>query len=81
MATFTMPRFIFHFKIQIPPLFTDGCPNDCSSHGDCRGNGEEGWKCHCHTGWKGRSCDQSVEQLCQDGKDDDRGNILQLKID
>ncbi|KAK3100005.1 hypothetical protein FSP39_013415 [Pinctada imbricata] len=58
-----------------PDCEQDGCPNDCSGHGDCRGNGNEGWKCNCHTGWKGRACDQTVEQQCEDGKDDDRDGL------
>lgn len=54
---------------------TDGCPNGCSKHGECR-HFSDGWKCTCHTGWTGKGCDVAMEMVCDDMEDNDRGKIL-----
>ena len=50
----------------------DGCPSDCSNNGVCTLS-NTGWECNCREGWKGESCDISMETSCQDHSDNDQG--------
>lgn len=53
----------------------EGCPNSCSGHGQCRFNGDGMWECRCDNGWDGPDCSLLLEQNCNDGRDNDKGNI------
>ena len=53
----------------------EGCPNSCSSHGQCRFNGDSMWECRCDNGWDGPDCSILLEQNCNDGRDNDKGNV------
>ena len=53
-------------------IFSDGCPKDCSNHGECRRFGDV-WQCDCRDGWKGEACNLARETKCNDDKDNDEG--------
>lgn len=53
----------------------EGCPNTCSGHGQCRVNADSLWECRCSDGWDGRDCSVLLEQNCNDGRDNDKGNL------
>lgn len=52
---------------------TEGCPDNCGSHGQCRKASDNTWTCSCDNGWKGVDCSTQVEMTCDDGRDNDRG--------
>lgn len=54
----------------------EGCPNSCSGHGQCKTNGDGQWECRCYDGWNGRDCSVHLEQDCSDGRDNDKGEIV-----
>lgn len=51
----------------------EGCPNSCSAHGQCRFNADGMWECRCDNGWDGSDCSILLEQNCNDGRDNDKG--------
>ena len=58
----------------------DGCPHACSGHGECvavdnvsRGSS---WRCECVSGWSGLDCGNELEQVCDDGVDNDKGELI-----
>lgn len=57
----------------------EGCPNSCTSHGQCRFNPENMWECRCDSGWNGPDCSISLEQNCNDGRDNDKGWYIFIK--
>lgn len=60
----------------------EGCLNGCSGHGQCRasGSGSAGaWECRCYDGWDGPDCNIPVEQVCNDGRDNDKGDYSKLR--
>ncbi|KAJ8911461.1 hypothetical protein NQ315_013565 [Exocentrus adspersus] len=54
----------------------EGCPNSCSSHGQCRFNSESMWECRCDVGWDGPDCSILLEQNCNDGRDNDKDGLV-----
>lgn len=57
----------------------EGCPNSCSSHGQCRFSADSMWECRCDNGWDGPDCSLLLEQNCNDGRDNDKGNVMNSK--
>lgn len=53
----------------------EGCPQGCAGHGQCRVANDGHWECKCFDGWDGPDCTTLKEQICDDGKDNDKGNI------
>lgn len=59
-------------------IFTEGCANGCSGHGECnRQAGElsdqEEWACTCENGFSGLDCSVQLESNCGDNIDNDKG--------
>ncbi|CAK9830532.1 Ten-m [Anthophora retusa] len=54
----------------------EGCPNSCSGHGQCRVSNDGQWECRCYDGWDGKDCNVLLEQICNDGRDNDKDGLL-----
>lgn len=53
----------------------EGCAGGCAGHGACRAYNFQ-WECQCYEGWEGRDCTTIKERVCDDSKDNDKGNSL-----
>ncbi|CAG2169498.1 unnamed protein product, partial [Oppiella nova] len=53
----------------------DGCPKSCNSHGDCSQKQGE-WQCECASDWGGQDCSVPLENICDDGKDNDNDGLV-----
>lgn len=53
----------------------EGCPRGCAGHGQCRVANDGHWECKCFDGWDGPDCTTLKEQICDDSKDNDKGNL------
>lgn len=51
----------------------EGCPRGCAGHGQCKVANDGQWSCKCFDGWDGPDCTTLKEQICDDGKDNDKG--------
>lgn len=49
-----------------------GCPADCSGNGACVMENDE-WVCRCESTWEGLDCSVKLETICDDKKDNDKG--------
>ncbi|KOC67559.1 Teneurin-3 [Habropoda laboriosa] len=54
----------------------EGCPNSCSGHGQCRVSNDGQWECRCDDDWDGKDCNVLLEQICNDGRDDDKDGLV-----
>ncbi|KAG6798618.1 teneurin-m isoform X2 [Apis mellifera caucasica] len=57
----------------------EGCPNSCSGHGQCRVSNDGQWECRCYDGWDGKDCNVLLEQNCNDGRDNDKVQLVRLQ--
>ena len=54
----------------------EGCAAGCGGQGECRATGPGGdWECSCSKGWSGEHCQHRQETDCQDGLDNDKGEM------
>lgn len=54
--------------------FIAGCENGCSRHGQCTLEDGE-YHCKCIEGWAGSDCSIPLEMVCDDGIDNDEGEV------
>ncbi|XP_063635677.1 teneurin-m isoform X1 [Cydia splendana] len=54
----------------------EGCPRGCAGHGQCRVANDGHWECKCFDGWDGPDCTTLKEQICDDGKDNDKDGLV-----
>ncbi|KAL4707465.1 hypothetical protein ACJJTC_000109 [Scirpophaga incertulas] len=54
----------------------EGCPRGCAGHGQCRVANDGHWECKCFDGWDGPDCTTLKEQICDDGKDNDKDGLI-----
>ena len=58
----------------------DGCPNACNGNGKCQKiqvqlqmKKKVTWSCQCNDNWTGEDCGIQLENVCDDGIDNDGG--------
>ncbi|XP_022829048.1 teneurin-m isoform X3 [Spodoptera litura] len=54
----------------------EGCPRGCAGHGQCKVANDGQWSCKCFDGWDGPDCTTLKEQICDDGKDNDKDGLV-----
>ena len=53
--------------------------NSCNNHGQCRVGPEGMFECRCYDGWDGIDCSLPLEKDCKDGKDNDKGSLMNME--
>jgi len=53
--------------------------NSCNNHGQCRVGPEGMFECRCYDGWDGIDCSLPLEKDCKDGKDNDKGSLMNVE--
>lgn len=67
------------FSLLFFPIHRIYFKNSCNNHGQCRVGPEGMFECRCYDGWDGIDCSLPLEKDCKDGKDNDKGSLMNVE--